>query len=416
MPEAAGPTPPPVASRRRTWAYFILTLVAVQLVGGPKIQLSQWGVRAADNAGIAEGVSWLNGRLDIPHPGRDPATNRMHDTGYFNGKVYNVFPPLAGFLTVTMAPIHRLLEHPIDLWLPWAHVAVLFIPIPILGYAVFRRRCGDDAWAGLLTVMWIAGTAMLPCLEYTRRGHLGPMDHIFTQIGLMLLAWDLLGRQRIWPALIGLAIATWSRQMTFLYAFPLCWIAWRRGLLGWAILGVALVAAPLLALNYAKFGNPLDFGYQYIYVNRSNELMADRYLAHGVFSPYFIPENLYYLTVAPSPLEMQPMQVRIVANPMGTGMFLTSPILLLALIGARRWWAEPEARALMLGSLAVIGGLLMYHSPGFLQLGYNRFALDFIPIWMAVLAPLSRRGRWPAFTLGCAAWSLLYFHLLPPVL
>lgn len=51
---------------------------------------------------------------------------------------------------------------------------------------------------------------------------------------------------------------------------------------------------------------------------------------------------------------------------------------------------------------------------GYLELGYSRFALDFLPVWLAVVAPHTRGGWRAWFTLAAAAWGLLYFHEIVP--
>jgi len=383
-------------------------LAAIQLALGPVLQLSQWGLSADIDAGAAEGVAWLNYRLDIPHPGRDPAHDRMHDTAFFNRKVYNVFPPLVPLLTVILAPLHRLLAMPDGTWVPFIEELFVFWPLPIVGFLVFRRQCGDSAWAAFLTVAWMGGTALLPNLEYTRHGYLGPMNHVLSQTGLLILAADLLGRQRIWPALIGLFIAVWTRQMTILYALPLCWVAWRRSRLLVCLAGLTLIVMPILALNWLKFGSVSEFGYQYIYVNR-DDVLAQR-ARRGLFSPVFFFENLWFMHAELPNFEPGLTHMRVAASGDGASIWFTSPMLLYVLVDARRWWRDARRRLLMLSTLPVMLGLLFYHTTGFMQIGYNRFALDFIPIWLVIVAPFTRGGWRTWFSLGAAAWSLLYFQ------
>ncbi len=414
--DLAGRLPSIAEPAWRTAACLLLTLAAIQLALGPKIQLSQWTVTAHDNAALAEGAAWLDGRLDIPHPGRDAAHDRMHDTAYFDGKVFNVFPPMMTLLTVLLAPLHRMLIGDAGQWLQTPFVLAVYWPLPLLGFLVFRKQVGDSAWAGLLTLAWMGGTAVLPNLAFARTGYLGQINHVLSQTGLLLVAADIVGRKRIWPGLIGLAISAWSRQMTALYALPLLFVARGRRRLGLCLAGVAVIAAPLLTLNYLKFGNPLDFGYQHIYVNRSEEPMADRCRDFGVFSSRFIGENLWYIFFAPPTVEdISPTNVKIEpVNSMGTGLFATTPLAMYMFLGARGWWPDRNRRLLVFGSAAVIVGLLFYHSPGYLQSGYNRFALDFLPVWFVVFAGQTR-GEWRTWlTLACAAYSLLYFQAIVP--
>jgi hypothetical protein len=404
--------------RWRVILCFLLMLAALQLALGPKVRLSQWGISAESNAAVAEGIAWVRGRLDIPHPdGTDLLHHRLHDTAYFNGKVYNVFPPLMTFLTVLLHPLHQWLEVPPEQWLPWCYTLLVFWPLPVAGFVTFRKQVADSAWAALLTVAWMGGTALLPNLHAAQTGLLGQIDHVLSQLGLLILAADLLGRQRIWPGLIGLAVSTYTRQITFLYGLPLLWVAWRqgRGHLITGLVGLAVVAAPLLTLNWLKFGNPLDFGYRYIYAGREHESMAARCTQFGTFSPHFIPENIHYMHLAPPRIELSLTYIKISdANRNGTSLWITTPLALFVFFSVGSWWSNGPRRLLMLGTLPVIFGLLCYHSPGFVQHGYNRFALDFLPIWLAVIAPRTRGGWRTWFTLACTAWSLLYFQAVVP--
>lgn len=415
LPEGQVPLAPN-EPRWRVAACFVLLLAALQLALGPKLRLSQWEVDAESNAAVAEGAAWLKGRLDIPHQeGADLLRHRMHDTAYYNGKVYNVFPPMMAILTVLLHPLHAWLGMPEGFWLPWPYTLLIFWPLPIVGFVVFRRQVGDSAWAAVLTLAWMGGTAVLPNLHEAQTGLLGQIHHAVSQVGLLILAADVLGKQRIWPGLIGLAVSTYTRQITFLYGLPLLWVAWRRGRLAACVAGLVLVAAPLLTLNWLKFNNPLDFGYRHIYAGNETGYMGERCLKYGTFSTHFISENAYYMHVAPPSIEWSLTYFKIAdSNQNGTSLWITTPLALFVFISAPFWWRNRSRRVLMLSTLPVMFGLLCYHSPGYMEHGYNRFALDFLPIWLAVIAPATR-GRWRTWlTLGFTAWSLLYFQAVVP--
>jgi hypothetical protein len=198
----------------------------------------------------------------------------------------------------------------------------------------------------------------------------------------------------LWPGLVGLFISTWSRQITFLYAPVLLVSAARRS--GWkgvvaCSAGLIAIAAPLLVLNHLKFGDPLEFGYRYIYVGREDAGMGQRVAEHGVFSAHFIPENLYYLHLAPPDIDLANSSLTEVkisdANQYGTSLWLTTPLALWIFLAAPQWWREPAARWLVLGTIPVMAGLACYHSPGYISHGYSRFALDFLPVWLVAVAP-----------------------------
>jgi hypothetical protein len=421
FPTTAPPQQPPALRREPRWRAilcFLLLLTAIQLALGPKLRLSQWQVHSESNAAVAEGVAWLHGRMDIPHrEGTDLLHDRMHDTACYNGKVYNVFPPFMAFTTVLLSPLHNLVLLPEGFWLPWMYSLLVFWPLPITGFLVFRRQVEDSAWAALLTFAWIGGTAVLPNLHEAQTGLLGQIHHVVSQVGLLIFAADMVGRQRIWPGLIGLAISTYTRQITFLYGLPLLWVARRRGRNRFitCIVGLIIVAAPLLTLNWLKFGNPLDFGYRYIYAGRETDYMGERCLKYGVFSTHFIPENAYYMFVAPPEIDFAVTQIKISeTNQNGTSLWITTPLALFVFISMGRLWSDKARRILLLGTLPVIFGLLCYHSPGYMEHGYSRFALDFLPLWLVVVAPRTRNGWRTWFTLVCTAWSLLYFQAIVP--
>lgn len=410
------------AARWTNIGCFLLLAVALHVAFGHIVRLSQWQLLPEYNAGVQEGVAWLSGRLDLPFEGDDPADpdQRGWDTAVFTPpgeqtpRVYNVFPPLISILTAALHPLHHgPMGLPTGVWSPWTMVWLVYWPLVLVGFVAFRQRAGDAGWAALLVFALIGGTAVLPQLVFSGKGLLGQLNQVISQIGILLIAYDVLGRRRIWPGLIGLLIATYTRQLTFLYGGALIWAAWKRaGLRGaaWAAAGLAVIAAPLLALNHAKFGNALDFGYRHIYVNRDDPV-AQKVHDHGVFSPRFIPENAYYMLLAPPRVdELTPVSIRISeTNDASTSIWITTPIALMIYFAAPAWWREPAARALMLATLPILIGHLCYHSPGWLARGYNRFALDYLPVWLVVVAPWTR-GKWrTAFTLACIAWSVWYF-------
>lgn len=449
-----GRAEPPVvelSEAPRTWhryevlGCFLLMMIAIQVALGPKIQLSQWEMDADSNAGVAEGVAWMKGRLDIPPvknqqlqwdypevPSNELTwpESRLHDTAYnpVDHKFYNVFPPLFSILTVAASPFHKLVGMPETRWRPDMMALLIYWPLCITAFVVFYRRLRHPGWAALMAFAFIGGTAILPNLNETRHGLLGQMDHVMSQIGLLIVAADLLGKQRIWPALIGLLISTYARQMTSLYGLAILWVAMQRyGAKGvvMAGLGLAAIAGPLMALNYEKFGNPLDFGYKHIYAGREEGYMGARCLTYGTFSPQFIlgvdggHGNLYYMHVAPPMLgDVTLVSFNISdANQNGTSLWITTPMAFWVLIAIGAWWREKKARVLMLATIPIMIGLAMYHSPGYMEHGYNRFALDFLPIWLLCIAPYSLGGkhRWRTWlTLGFAAWGILYFNLITP--
>lgn len=391
------------------------------LIGLPLSRWLDWNASVYWNPGLLEGVAWHFHQLWLPH--------RLWDTALIvdTGAVYNVFPPLVSivgyFMTITGPPA----DDAIYRWVPFF---VFGLPLPFVGYYAFWRRTRSEFWAAVLMLAWFAGTAVFPCVECTRRGLVHHVYQVLSQVGLLLLSCELLAepsRRRWWLALIGLLIAVWSRQLTAAYAIAFLILVWRDaqakpmelqptkkrwGPIVQVCLGLAVIAAVPMGLNWAKFGNPLDTGYKLIYVGRDSDIAQD-VEKHGIFSTAYVGRNAYYLNLA-LPWKMEEPDGRIVWSPSqhGASIWFTTPLLAMVLIGIRAWWREPAARWLMFCTVPIILGILFYHNTGYVNTGYCRFPLDFIPVWLMVAAPWLIQGRRRWATLACAVWSITYFTLL----
>ncbi len=437
---------PPSEPRWQVALVFLLLIVGLQLASGPRVRLSEWttspmvtprdlagrgqsdediGVRGSgfgENHGLLEARAWRDGRLDLQPTGPDPrlGVNRPRDTAYHDGKVYNVFPPLFTFLSCVALWLQELQglvgREATVFYAPW-YVALVALPLPIVGFWAFCSAGGRSVPAAVLTAYLILGTPLLAMLANARVGSINEVNHLLCCTGLLLVVGDLLGKRRIWPAALGLVIAMWTRQLTVFYVPAALWVAWRltahrrRPLI--LIAAAAFIGLGTLAtLNYLKFGSVFETGYQTIYVGR-DDMYARRATAYGrPFDVRFMPINLWHMMASPPVVEQAGMGIRVTGHPDGTAIWMTSPLLLLALWDTRRWWRAPAQRALMLCSLAVIVGLLCYHTTGSVQHGFYRFGLDFAPVWLAVVACGGFAGRRQWVMLALLAYSAIYFHLL----
>lgn len=414
--------PPTRASKRQAWLWFLAVLVVLQFTRGGEFDRSR--SERVFNPAFLEALSWWHGWVSLPY--------RLWDTALVveTERAYNVFPPLQTILAfLTVAPGQLLTDASVFPELPVLPAILFGLPLAALGYAVFLRRVGDQFWAAVLMLGWFGGTALLPCLDLARAYGVHHLNHLLSQFGLLLLAGELLGRRRVWVAVLGLLIAAWSRQLTAIYAVAFLAVVWRgegeptkvmapdvtRGSRGRrlavALIGLAVIAAVPMALNWAKFGNPLRSGYELIYVQGDTEL-AYNAQKYGLFSPVFVGRNAYYMNAAvpwslsaEAGLHWQPSEH-------GASMWLTTPLLALVLAGVAVWWREPPARWLMLCTVPIVAALLLYHGTGQRQYGYYRFALDFIPVWLVVGARWLTSGRRRYATAACVVWSVAYFALL----
>ncbi len=389
---------------------FILLLVGLKVSAGHVLQVSGWHVRSNENAGLMEANAWRNGRMDLSH--------RVRDTALYQDKVYNVYPPLFTFISYAATTLGAKQGVPEGEFFRAWYVALMVLPLPIVGFWAFQQVLGRPVWSVVLTGYWLIGTPMLPVLAACWTGSINHTNHILASVGLMLIGGDLLGRRRLWIAAIGLVIGVWTRQLTVAYGLAALWMAWtateRRGWkVGVVLLGLGLSVGTLLVLNRLKFDSPFESGYALIYEGRDADVIyAAPAREYGLFHPHFVGRNAWYMNLAPPRFRDSPAFIQQANDSNGVSIWITSPLLLAGFFGVRHWWRDRASRVLMAASLCVIAATLMYHNVGTVQVGFFRFALDFVPIWLLVAAPWAVVGwRRPAI-LGCLAWSALYFNML----
>lgn len=370
-----------------------------------------------ENPQIAEALSWWEGRLDIPE--------RNWDTAIRDGKVYSHFPPAFTFIAAAVAPFFGGVPHAFI-------VVALALPLLLLALRLGRSQTGAS-WAALAFMFALVfGTSLHPALEWTIRGG-GPYvtNQTLAVIGQLILLGEYFGRRRLLIGGLGFVLAALSRQLCLAYALPLMHMAFRavptpetapnppKRIWGRVALAAVLALVPIattLTLNALKFGHPLDSGYMRIYDDRPEDVFSRDARAHGLFSPHYVSRNLYYMNLGPPNVhrvEIEGEQRTFLRpNRWGTGIWWTSPILLLLFADLRRILRNTD-EAIWLASVGLVfAALMFYHSTGFEQRGFNRYSLDFVPVLMTVIAPRAFRGRRLWFVVPAVAWSVLYFRWL----
>ncbi len=381
---------------------LVLLYVGLLVTLGPTAGFSEWASTPSNNPCAAEALAWTEGRLDVPSPGIDVAT--------VDGRHFNIFPPLWTILCFVVFKLQIVaFGGPVSLGTVLFNLLVS-IPIPVLYYIAFRNGGAGRRWGAVLAFHAIAGTCLWTVAPGCRWDFIYSIQIVVSQIGLALVLVDLLGRQRLWLAGLGVLIAAWSRQTCIAYALPLLWIAWResnrRSALLRAGLPILVAVAVPLTLNCLKFGSPLETGYRYIDEVSGPDGVGD------VFALRFAPAHAYSMWLSPPSFDWTHQGLSVSGSGAGTAVWMGTPLLLLTLFDVRRWWADRTRRALMLGTLPVILALLMYHGPSLGQAGYYRYTPDFVLIWLVVVAPWTTGDRRTWFTLGCLAWSTFYFYMI----
>jgi len=391
----------------RTLSWFAATLLLIFVIDGPRIRWQDWKVTPKHNINLAEALAWRAGTLELAGYQRESAK--------VGGRQLNAFPPGFTFISYAILGVtHRLTGE--AAFPPFLFHILIGVPIAAITFWAARTCTTECYQTGLLTLCFLLGTPMLPMLTLCRIGGFFEVNHVLACCGILLIVGDVLGRRRIWPALIGFAIAFWTRQLALLYLPAVAWMIGtmpgeRRG--GWPLISsvtIAVVLGVCGGLNWAKFGSPFESGYRFIYEGRTDAI-AER-ARRGLFRPEFIPDDLRYMMFEPPGVRISAAGVERAMNDNGASIFLTCPILIAVVLTARQWWRDPARRLLMLLSFGVVLMLLMYHATGWRQPGYYRFSLDFVPVWLMVVAPfLWGRYRTP-IVVACIAWSVWYFRFI----
>lgn len=333
----------------------------------------------------AQAEAFLAGRL---HLERHPQNVEL---GFHQGRPYVVLPPGPAVLLMPLVAVagSHLNLLPIHALLSAVSVALIF--------QTLRKRGTTAMVAVIASIAFAFGTVHWWVSKEIGAWHTAHVVAVFC----LCLSLRLAHAGRL-PVLVGFLVgfAAISRQLT-LFAAPYLLYrvlasranpneirpantgpsnAWTAAQF---LIGFALPLSFYLALNYARFGNPLDTGYRYINLQPPG---LDKYLAHGLFSIAYLPENLF--TVLFAPPRWGDAFPWFFPDYFGQALIFTSPFLLYAFRAGLR---SREHRVLGLSILATFIPQLFYFNNGFAQFGY-RFALDFLPLTMLLVADgLGRR-------------------------
>jgi len=396
------------ATARRCAPGLALVYVAFFAVFATQIRFLRIGdvVEPMGNPNVAEAQSWLEGHVDL--------NGRPWDSALVDGRSYNIFPPLLTFVSAACIALSAK-------GLPFAVISALFVlPVPLFAYLLFLKRTHSVSAATVMAMTFVLGTS--ECLVIARSMQSGKpcqLNNAASQIGLLLFLLDYYGGRRPWVGGLGLLVMGLTRQTMLAFTVPYLWGIWdrhaclRRLLAGIAIVG--LILAILAAVTTVRFGHPLRFSYKAIYVERSHD--PQDWLAvegtEALFGLRYVSRNLYWMNVGlPEFATHQDGSFWWKPAVKSTGIWWTTPVLLVLFVDWRRVWAQGENRWLSVSVGAIFITLMLYHNMGYSQRGYNRFSLDFLLVLLAWVAP-HVVGRWRslAATLFCA-WSVFYFRFI----
>ncbi|HVU06005.1 MAG TPA: hypothetical protein VHE30_29850 [Polyangiaceae bacterium] len=329
---------------------------------------------------LADG--WLHHRLTLD--GMPPAYAQNNDFASFGGKWFIVFPPFPAVLLVPFVwwakNVEKVRDGQLFIWLSGIGPAVFFLALEKLRLTGRSGRTfRDDV---VLTLLLAFGTVYF----FTSvQGTVWFAAHVVgVGIGALYLLCALDAEH---PALSGLLLGLGFLTRTpLLFAFPLFLLEAVRvtstdrarliRLLVRFSLPLAACFAIAMVHNEARFGKPLDFGYEYLTV-----AWQARMKRWGLFNYHFLARNLGVVLTG-LPFWDGKARVPLTINLHGLALWLTTP-LFLYLVWPKK--VGDVARALYVTAAAVAIPGLFYQNTGWMQFGY-RFSNDYAVFLVALLA------------------------------
>jgi hypothetical protein len=324
----------------------------------------------ADNTHAYQADAFLKGKIEIE--------KRLHDTALLDGRIYSHFPPFPAIVLLPFVAVFGVEgTNPflVKLALTGMNIIVL--------WTILRRVGVDSRTAGWVIAGFFAGTAYWPVAGIEGVwwfSQVVAVSCMFPAIWAGLHGWGLLS-----GCFLGAAVL--SRQMcvySAVFLIVLLWenagpSLWKRL---WALSSfAAMVAASLgvyLWFNWARFGAPFESGYRYLEVGA---VWTENIKRFGLFSPAYVPFNLYQLLFQGFHFELTPDRLQMDRN--GTSITFASPWVFAAFWAV---WKRPLVAAAWISIILTQGHLMVYYSNGWAQINAQRYTLDFLPIAVLLIA------------------------------
>ncbi|HSK69630.1 MAG TPA: hypothetical protein VLA21_10255 [Candidatus Limnocylindria bacterium] len=366
---------------------FLALLVAVRLSPGHPLTAP-----SAYNSYTLQAMAWRDGRAylaeDVPHL----------ELAIFEGRYYVSFPPVP---SLVLYPLTFLFGNDV----PDGLAVTLYALAALLAlYAALRRGGFQEVGAAFWAFMLLFGSSLLP-LAFS-----GAVWHQAQVLGFLLavLSVAMFARGRPLPGLVFYALSVGCRPFNAVYG-PLLAILYvlERKKEGVPFAAAAGQLMPGLAAgfavaclygwyNWARFGNPLEFGHNYL---------PEFSFQGGVqFSLSHVVRNLES-HVFSLPFEFREGIWRF--KQFGFSLFIANPALLLTLVWAcadvikRRFRAR---HALILAFMLLHLFLLLLHRTfGGYQYG-ARYAADLIPYALLYILNREKKPGW-------ASWGVMVMGL-----
>lgn len=167
-----------------------------------------------------------------------------------------------------------------------------------------------------------------------------------------------------------------------------------RFLAGGDWIGIAMLALGALAVgiwlalyNIARFGSPVEFGYDLIRSTDGKSVLSEAWYSNGIVSPLYLPRGLYSMLLRG--WEFNDAFPWVEPTWAGCSILFTTPILFFL---TRLTRGGALVLAGWIGLVLSVTLDLMHGNPGYAQFGY-RFILDGLPFaWLLLGLLVARRG------------------------
>jgi len=378
-------------------ASFGLWALGMKLLGAPTLLAHN-----TKDQYTRQARAWLQGRIDL-----DSAPSHL-EIARFDGRLYNSFPPTPSLFELPLVLLFSR-QTPNSLLLYLFLFASL---VATYRMALERRFSPGHAW--LLAMASVFATNLYSsCTSGGVWALAQGMGYSLAVLGAGLV---MSGRSR-GAAAAGyglLSLAVGCRPFLLFLAPVLLALdpSTRRGHTRRALVTAAVGMGPFLAVlalyNWIRFGNPTEFGHNYL-----PWAMA---LPKGLFSLSYFPDHAYHALLKLPELSRE--WPYLVFDPNGTAFWLNNaivPISVYALMGRP---LDPRLRVTAILGLIVISlAILCYASNGWRQFGY-RYLIDILPIaFLVFIHAFDRlsRSMLAAFA-ACFAlnlYGLVAWHELP---
>lgn len=339
---------------------------------------------------LLQAQAWLRGEMKLDR------NYEYLELAVYNGEYYVSFPPVPSVPMLLWTLIFQN-QVPGGLFLKIYALLACLLVYSVLANGKRSENVHSAAWALALCF----GGAMLPL---TPAGAVWYEAQILAFLFSVAAIWALF-RKKYTLACLCYALAVGCRPFSALLGPVLLALYWKttcalpakRRILQLAPgLCVGLcVAAAYGWYNYARFGNPFEFGHNYL-----PEFMRAE---HGQLSLAYLGKNLKTFLIG-SPVSRTENGLR--WNAFGFSMFLSCPIFICNLIWLaqdiiRRRFSREKALVVLMAALNVLL-LCMHRTVGGYQFG-ARYAVELLPLTLCylLLSPDRRRMKaWEAVLLG----------------